>query len=140
MNNTANYLKLLLGCIFCFYLPFEELTAQTIEISKAVTTNNVPTGQAFSYLINYNCNSTTDSCKNVVITDLLPEELQYITASGGTHPTTITTATIGNNTEVSFTFDEPIGPGATSQLQIDVRFPYGTSPNNITVDNTADVT
>ena len=61
-------------------------TDPLLEISKEFTDGstslNVESGQAFTFRIRYRCASILQDCSNAQITDVIPPELEYISADG----------------------------------------------------------
>jgi len=115
-------------------------TAQTLQLQKQVIgSTTVPSGQAFTYRLLYNCLSTTAPCVQAKIEDVLPPELSglaayvALTGSGQT-----TSATYNATTRTAtWTFVNPLPAGSTGEVTLTVRFPTGTTPNGTTTTNSA---
>ncbi|MFN8345170.1 MAG: choice-of-anchor Q domain-containing protein [Spirosomataceae bacterium] len=108
--------------------------------------NTKLTGAVFSYRLTYNCSSTSGSCLNATIVDLLPPEVQYIStvpasATGDVAAINITPNFMGTGrTRVLFQLINPLPAGNSGDLLVNVRFPNGTTPNGTAAVNTADGT
>ena len=83
---------------------FEVENRTDVQVTKTATPSTVPSGQNLTYLIAArNPNTGLSTAANVVITDVLPDDLTFvsISATGGgvcTSPVLNTTTTTGNNT------------------------------------------
>lgn len=105
-------------------------------------------GQTFGYRLTYNCSSTSGPCLNAEVVDLLPAELDDTAGSVTTVPSSPTgdVASIqidhdfggSGRTRVRFVMINPLPAGRSGDLDINVRFPNGSTPNGTTATNTAD--
>jgi len=110
----------------------------TFELTKSVDNATPELNQQFTYTLFYRCASLTEThCTDMVVTDQLSNDLQFISAAAGAHPATITES--GNL--VTFTFDQPVPAGSTGQLALTVRIPLSAGvnsgdviPNTATID------
>lgn len=129
------------------------IKAQDITIDQQVASvTSVPTGQYFTYTINFACNNTTDGtpCQNVIISDFLPTGVElngptttsaYILSNPGTQEVVVSYVQGGTPD-----FSEPaelvlnlgdINPGSSGILTINARYiGYGVIPNGYTSTNT----
>ena len=108
--------------------------------------NTIITGATFTYRLTYTCSSTTGPCSSAQIIDLLPPEVQYIStvpASNGGDIASInpTPNFMGTGrTRVQFVLANPLPAGSSGTIDINVRFPNGTTPNGTVATNTATAT
>lgn len=133
------------------------LIAQDILIQqKTASVTEVPTGQYFTYVINFACDNTTDQtpCQNVVITDVLPLGVELngpdaVSAFSITNPGTQLTVVnyqqggapdFSELAELSLNLGD-IAPGDAGVLIINARYQgYGAIPDGYTTTNTATIT
>ena len=54
---------------------------QTLNLQKSVSQTTPNVGDAFTYIIDASCNSTTRDCESVVFTDPLPSSLEFLNFS-----------------------------------------------------------
>lgn len=141
MTKLNNLLRF--SCFFFLLFFAHSITAQTLQKdvtldggSSYVTSGSIDVGDVFTYRLQYTFPSTTTSFSNVVITDVLPPEVAYVSLANSPH----TTGSYDSDTHTAtFTFSDPISSGATGELLINVRFPSGTytgsiADNNATMD------
>ena len=130
--------KLIFLTLLClFSCSFFTVKAQSLDINKSVDKTTVLSGETFIYTIQYACPSITDDCTGVTVVDALPSEVEFVSALGSLHTTGNSYDT--NTNTVTFDFIEPLPAGSTGELQITVRFPNGSTPNNTLATNTADI-
>ena len=110
----------------------------TLELSKSVNSPTPSSGEIFTYTLQYSCASLVDNCTGTVITDPLPPEVEFVGLSGSSH--TINEVYDSGSHTVSFTFQNTLTAGSTGEVQIDVRFPNGTTANGTVASNTASMT
>ena len=89
--------------------------------TKSVSDATPEYDENFTYTLFYSCSSNTSHCNDVVITDPLPADIEYVTAIVGGDPATIS-HDAGTNT-VIFDFTDDIEAGTTGQVQIIGRIP-----------------
>jgi choice-of-anchor A domain-containing protein len=108
-----------------------------LELTKTVVGNltQVPSGQQFTYRLSYRAASTTTHFYDVVLTDVLPVELDYLSGQGTSHATNITY--IAGTRTLRAMFVNPLPAGSTGQIDFNVRFKRGMTPNDTTVTNQA---
>ncbi|BAO45571.1 GEVED domain-containing protein [Thiolapillus brandeum] len=99
--------------------------------------NTKHTGQTFSYILNYSCSLTSGDCVGGKIEDVLPPEVVFVSALGTTDVASITAPAVGSNGTVTFNMIDPLPAGNSGDLQINVRFPIGTTPDGTVASNTA---
>ncbi len=111
-----------------------------LELTKEIVGNltQVPSGQSFTYRLSYRAASTTTNFYNVVLTDVLPPELSYISSQGTAHTTNITYTTGTRTLRVGFV--NPLLAGSTGQIDLNVMFKKGSTPNGIIATNQAVLT
>ena len=113
--------------------------------SKIPSVTSVPSGQEFSYKLNFTCSATlaADTCDNVVVTDTLDSNLANTVGSVFAEgPPTLLHPTIAPQVDlvnrlVTWTLKTPIEGGSTGELTLRVRAPNGTTPNGAVITNTA---
>ncbi|MEZ4888702.1 MAG: SdrD B-like domain-containing protein [Chitinophagales bacterium] len=106
-----------------------------MSITKTCDKLTAASGETFTYTLQYSCSSITGQCDNMVVTDQLPPEVEFVSAFGSIH----TTAVNENNGLVTFTFQSVVNAGSTGELLITVRFPNGTTPDGTQAVNTATI-
>ena len=111
--------------------------ASTVELNKTVNDSNPATGVSFFYTLQYRCASTVDDCIGTVITDPLPPEVEFVGLTGSPH--TINEVYDAGTHTVTFTFQNILLAGSTGEVQIEVRFPNGVTPNGTIANNTATI-
>ncbi len=113
--------------------------------SKIPSVTTTPSGQEFTYKINFTCSATlaADTCVNVVVTDTLDSNLANtigsVFADGPgalLHPTIAPQVDLVNRL-VTWTLKSSIEGGSTGELTLRVRAPNGTTPNGTVITNTA---
>ncbi len=109
----------------------------SLEITKSANVASIPTGENFIYTLNYRCASLTEDCLGTFITDALPPEVEFIAVYGSTH-TTNEVYDSGTHT-VTFDFIPTLLSGTVGQVQIEVRFPNGPTPNGTIASNIANI-
>ncbi len=112
------------------------LTA-SLELTKTVDNTAPLTGEIFSYTLNYSCSSTTNDCYDVVLEDILPPELEFVSLIGSTH--SINESYNSGTHTVTFTFQDVIPAGTFGNVTVNVIFPAGFTPNETVANNTATI-
>lgn len=120
----------------CSVGSYNDAAAQ-IDIRKIVSRNDVDIGRAFTYTLQFSCLSLTENCDDVVITDFLPTELNYLGAASS-----LTQSTIAfNNGVITVSFSSGNGTGLNAgisgEIIIQVSVKSGTPP--IAITNTANI-
>lgn len=110
-------------------------TAQTLTVSKSVDNSTVLSGEDITFTIQYACPDIENDCNDVTIVDVLPPELEFVSATGSVHTTGYTQS--GNT--ITFDFGPTLAAGSTGEVLIKARFPNGTTPNNTSINNTATI-
>jgi uncharacterized repeat protein (TIGR01451 family) len=111
-----------------------------IELAPGVT-NPIETGQPFRYRLTYECSGSliTDQCFNMEITtDPLPAALEGLRVIGNSD--VIATSYDPVTRRATWTFRSPLPPGTTGQLEFEVRFVPGTTPDGTTATITSRIT
>ncbi len=117
-----------------FWCPYVFLSAQ-MTLTKECDKLTAASGETFTYTLKYNCASTTGHCDNMIVKDALPPEVEFVSAFGSIH----TTSVVENSGTVTFTFQSTVNAGSTGDLLINVRFPNGTTPNGTDAINDATI-
>ncbi|WP_456446518.1 GEVED domain-containing protein [Thiolapillus sp.] len=99
--------------------------------------NTKRTGQVFSYILSYSCSLTSGDCVGGQITDVLPPEVVFVEALGTSDVDSISAPSVGTNGTVTFNMISPLPAGNSGDLQINVRFPVGITPDGTVASNTA---
>lgn len=130
-----------LACMVAVFAPQAALADTTVSISKTTNAPSpVPSGQNFSYNLTYSCSSTTGSAHNVVLTDVLPSDLEFVGLSPTSHVASYTAPAVGSSGTVVLTFINPLPSGSAGIVPITVRYKGGITPNGTVALNTATVT
>jgi hypothetical protein len=113
--------------------------AATLEISLSANASTLPSGQSFTYTIDYRCAGITGTCDNVTLRSVLPPELSN---AAGTvqllgNPQVTSSRFVSASRTAVFTLTTPLNAGSTGQVQILARFPAGTTPDQTQASNTA---
>jgi len=109
----------------------------SLEITKEVLggSDETPTGEVFTYPMRYRGASTTTNFYNVVLTDILPSEFEFISVDGSVRTDSIHYDSATRT--VTMEFVNPLLAGSTGEIDLNVRFPAGTTLPGTTADNTA---
>lgn len=126
MKKILFLLAIVCPCVF--------VSAQ-MSITKTCDKLTAASGETFTYTLQYACSSTTGQCDNMIVTDQLPPEVEFVSAFGSIHVDSYTE----NNGLVTFIFDSVVNAGSTGELLITVRFPNGSTPDGTQVVNTATI-
>lgn len=101
-----------------------------IQLTMSSNESRVPSGQPFTYTIQYSVSSNTvNSFGNAKIQVHLPAQ---VLCDKTINDSRTSSACPGGNTPVVFQFDSPLPAGATGTLQVDAKFPNYTTPNGTT--------
>lgn len=109
--------------------------ASSMNLSKTASVSTVNVGTNFTYELSYNCVSDTAHCDNVVITDVLPSNIEYVSHTTSSH--TASAAFDAPSNTLTYTMNTPLAAGSTGTMEITVRIKSGTTPNGTVIDNTA---
>ncbi|MBL8146378.1 MAG: DUF11 domain-containing protein, partial [Anaerolineae bacterium] len=109
-----------------------------LQIEKSTPATVLVPGEIVEFQIDYSCASTTASCLDVLLTDFLPPQLEYVSSTGSIHTTNpLGQHTPGSNT-VLFDFIDPLPAGSTGFVTILARVTNnGTLANGQAITNTA---
>ena len=99
----------------------------------------VPSGQSFTYFLNYSCSSTTGGATNAVITDPLPTGIEFLSVVPTVHIASFSTPAVGSSGTVTLNSISPLPSGSAGIIPIVVRYAAGTTTNGTIVTNTATV-
>lgn len=94
-------------------------------LQKSTTKTEFLTGESIVFTIKYSNPSTTDDALNVIITDQLPSNLEYISAVTSTDVASYSFDALTN--KVTFNMISPLPAGSSGILKITAQFPIGTS-------------
>ncbi len=111
--------------------------AASLELNKTTSSSSVQTGATFIYYLQYRCASLTENCEGTFISDPLPPEVEFVSVSGSSH--TVNESYDSGSHTVTFDFIDPLLSGSTGQVQVEVRFPNGSTPNGVIASNTATI-
>jgi len=136
------------GCAMLVFAAVFSLPAHAQSLTKSAILvdagNTKQAGQAFAYRLTYNCSSTSGPCLNAEVDDLLPAQVQFISSVPASPTGDVAAINVTPNfggsgrTRVQFVMINPLPAGNSGDLQVNVRFPNGTTPNGTTATNTAD--
>ncbi len=101
----------------------------------SVDKSSVKSGETFTYTIRYSNSSTTDAANNVVITDVLPTGVEYVSSDITSDIERVETA----GQTVRFIFKPVLNSGVTGMVKITAKFIQGTTANNTIVTNYASI-
>ncbi|NJO08620.1 MAG: hypothetical protein HC873_02055 [Leptolyngbyaceae cyanobacterium SL_1_1] len=115
-----------------------EIVKQAIDLNGNPI-SEVESGQPFLFDILWSCsleNPGVDQCENVEIRDVIPPELEYLGLQEGSGAR----ANYDSDTR-EFTYDLGTisGESASASIAIKVQFPEGTTPDDLSVINTATI-
>jgi fimbrial isopeptide formation D2 family protein len=105
-----------------------------VNLVKSASVSSIDVGTPFTYSIQINCPGTTDSCNNVVVTDPLDINLDFIGTSTPTGNVQSITHNPTNNT-VTITMNPTLN-GTTDDIQIAVAIKTNTA-DGLVIPNTA---
>lgn len=107
-----------------------------LVINTSVDKTSVNTGDVFTYTLKYANPSTTQHSNNVIIMDVLPNNVQYVSYESSFD---VKSVDVSGNT-VIFTFKDPLMAGSTGYIRVAAKFLEGTTLNGTTADNTPTIT
>lgn len=132
VNETSYIMLKLARCILitCALLYLNtvqnNISAQTVVLEKSNFTPFPDVEETFNFVIDISCSSSTGPCSDIVVRDTLPSYLEFLNFSTPL-PAGVDEATYDPNTrEAVITLDKNTGAGSSIQMNIQVRFPYGT--------------
>lgn len=105
----------------CLFGSLTLLEDAELVITKQANVTQAQAGDIIEYQIDYNCFSTTQSCKGVVLMDCLPDEVIYVGSTGSSH--TVQSAGVYSpaNHSLRFDFDNPLPAGSTGYVRVRVQ-------------------
>jgi hypothetical protein len=115
----------------------QPLVKSAVQVSAG---NLAQINTSFGYRLTYDCSSTSGPCLNGEVIDLLPAEVQFLSAvpTGDVAAVNVTPNFSGSGrTRVQFVMVNPLTAGNSGDLIISVKFPTGTAAATTAV-NTAD--
>ena len=108
-----------------------------LEVAKSIRggLTRVDAGTQFTYVLSYRAASTTTNFYNAFLTDVLPPGLNYVSAVGTPHTTNITYTAATRTIRVNFI--NPLPAGSTGEIEINVLYPNGSTPDGTITTNRA---
>jgi len=108
-----------------------------LEVAKSIRggLTRVNAGTQFTYVLSYRAASTTTNFYNAFLTDVLPVGLNYASAVGTPHTSNITYTAATRTIRVNFI--NPLPAGSTGEIEINVLYPNGTTPDGTITTNRA---
>lgn len=129
-------MKLNLLCLFILVIGMGQFAlADSVELTKEAPEGPIVAGETFTYRLLYRCAGITENCENVQVIDVLPPEVEFVSANGSIHAPDVSEL----NGVVTFDFIPTLLAGSTGELTITVRFPNGYTPDGEAATNTADI-
>lgn len=106
-------------------------------IEKLVSTDQVDVGDVFTYTIKYSHPDTTTHANDVVLTDLLPDGVSYVSSDITQHIESVEVTDVGGRDQVQFIFKDPLPAGDTGILKISAKFDSGVTADDTIRTNQA---
>jgi len=117
----------------------------SLELIKRSSDTVVESGEVFEFIFNYRCASFEENCVNAILTDQLPPEIEFVSildnpdidfnASTIPAPGSIGAQVIIVFDSIDDSSDLGLAAGDTGIAVMNVRFPPGTIPGTIAVNN-----
>jgi len=119
-------------------------TGPLLTIQKSVDKTTVLTGDSFVYTIKYANPSTTEDAYDVVLTDVLPSNVVFVSYVNSDDVLSTSVTNDGTHDIVKFSFNHILTAGHTGIVKIVAKFPAGKTPATIgglpnTATNTATI-
>ncbi len=115
--------------------------AATVGITKTTNAPNpVPSGQNFTYFLSYTSSSTTGAANNVVITDVLPPDTEFVSLAPTIHVASYTAPAVGSTGTIVLTMVNPLPSGSAGIVPVITRYKAGVTPDATVSVNTATIT
>ncbi len=137
MTKTVTSLRISLALLFALMLSPAMAGINSKLVVNVDAGNTKHTGEVFSYILSYSCSLTSGDCTGGQIVDVLPPEVVFVSALGTSDVASISAPSVGSNGTVTFNMIDPLPAGNSGDLQINVRFPIGTTPDGTVASNTA---
>lgn len=133
-------LALVCAGVAIVFLQSAAMAATSVGVTKTTNAPNpVPSGQTFKYDLSYTCSSTTGSAHNVVLTDVLPSDIEFVSLTPTVHVATYTTPAVGSSGTVTVNLINPLPSGSAGIIPVYVRYKPGVTPNATVSLNTATI-
>ncbi|WP_261303569.1 SdrD B-like domain-containing protein [Paenibacillus andongensis] len=116
------------------YYNFVASAAISLSLEKTVDKTSAVPGETITYTIKYANPSTTEDAVNMVITDVLPNTLDYVGVDTSADVDHVDLSTPGT---VKFVMDNPLPAGTTGVLKLKTKFKSGVTQQGDTAQNTA---
>jgi len=125
-----------LGGLFLLSL---QASRADVEVFKSIQggLTEVEAGEPFTYKLQYRAASTTTDFFGATLTDVIPAELDFLSLNGTVHVDRFTHDP-GTNT-LTVHFVDPLPAGSTGDIEVQVRFTPGTTPDGTEAVNTATI-
>jgi len=107
------------------HTPAEE---QPLTLTKSVDKANPLTGEEFVYTIKYSNPSTVNNAYDVVIEDVLPANVKYVSNVISSDVESVSVTNDGSHDVVRFIFKNVLTAGHTGLVKIVAKFPEGKTP------------
>ena len=102
-----------------------------LTLTKSVDNDNPFTGEEFVYTIKYANPSTTENAYNVVLEDILPANIKYVSNILSADVESVSVTKSGEHDVVKFIFHEVLPAGRTGLVKIIAKFQEGKTPSEI---------
>lgn len=110
-----------------------------LSIEKIVDKTSVYSGEEFTYTIKYANPNSTEHANKIVITDVLPESVKFVSASGSADVMSVEEPSSLTGGTVKFVFKEILSAGSSGIVKITVKFPEGITPDGTVALNSAKI-
>ncbi len=130
-----NWFKVLLVAVAV--MGFAMAAPAGLEVTKVIKNGltTVPSGQTFTYKLQYRAASTTTDFFGTYLIDVLPPGVEFQSLVGTVH-----VASFAHNPatrELRVDFIDPLPAGSTGEIEVNVRFTPGTTPSGTIATNSA---
>ena len=104
---------------------------QPLTLTQTVDKNNPLTGEEFVYTLKYANPNMTQKSYNVVLRDVLPENIKYVSFVKSDDVESVSVTNDGTHDIVEFKFYPELSSGRTGFVKIVAKFPEGKTPATI---------
>ena len=140
IRSACSAVAVMIACAGLAFVPQAAMAATSVGITKTTNASSPqPSGQTFKYDLSYSCSSTTGSAHNVVITDVLPPDIEFVSLTPTTHVATYTTPSVGSTGTVTLNLINPLPSGSAGIVPVFVRYKAGVTANGTVSSNTASI-
>lgn len=118
-------------------LGWASVASAGLEVTKSIQNGltTVPSGQTFTYKLQYRAASTTTDFFGATLTDILPPGIEYQSLVGTVHVASFAYTAATRTLRVVFI--DPLPAGSTGEILVNVRFPQGVTLPGTVATNTA---